>query len=74
METGSKDFPQNGFVDYILVKNIFGGTSKIGFKSCDQGREKFQGTSLDSTKNRLKKFIGNAKCALSTEKEKFLEL
>lgn len=47
METGSKDFPQNGFVDYILVKNIFGGTSKIGFKSCDQGREKFQGTSLD---------------------------
>lgn len=47
METGSKDFPQNGFVDYILVKNVFGGVSKIGFKSCDQGREKFQGTSLD---------------------------
>lgn len=47
MENGSKDFPQNGFVDYILVKNVFGGISKIGFKSCDQGREKFQGTSLD---------------------------
>ena len=26
---------------------MFGTTSKIGFKSCDQGREKFQGTSLD---------------------------
>lgn len=47
MEVGSKDFPENGVVDYILVKNVFGGISKIGFKSCDQGREKFQGTSLD---------------------------
>lgn len=47
MEAGSKDFPQNGFVDYVLIKNVFGGFSKIGFKSCDQGREKFQGTSLD---------------------------
>ena len=25
----------------------FGGVSTIGFKSCDQGREKFQGSSLD---------------------------
>ncbi len=47
MENGSKEFPQNGVVDYILIKNIFGGLSKIGFKSCDQGREKFQGTSLN---------------------------
>lgn len=47
MESGSKDFPKNGVVDYVLIKNVFGGTSKIGFKSCDQGREKFQGTSLD---------------------------
>ena len=26
---------------------MFGGVSVIGFKSCDQGREKFQGASLD---------------------------
>lgn len=47
MLSGRKDSYQNGVIDYILVKNIFGGISKIGFKSCDQGREKFQGTSLD---------------------------
>ncbi len=28
-------------------QNVFGGTSKVAFKSCDQGREKFQGASLD---------------------------
>ncbi|MEG1751462.1 MAG: terminase family protein [Clostridia bacterium] len=47
MQSGRKDFVEGGVVDYILVKNVFGSTSKIGFKSCDQGREKFQGTSLD---------------------------
>ena len=47
MISGRKDNYANGVIDYILVKNIFGSTSKIGFKSCDQGREKFQGTSLD---------------------------
>ena len=47
MLSGRKDSFQNGVIDYILVKNVFGTTSKIGFKSCDQGREKFQGTSLD---------------------------
>lgn len=47
MLSGRKDNYQNGVIDYILIKNIFGTTSKIGFKSCDQGREKFQGTSLD---------------------------
>lgn len=47
MDSGSKDYPENGVIDYILIKNIFGGISKIGFKSCDQGREKFQGASLD---------------------------
>ena len=36
-----------GIVDQIRVKNVFGGISVIGFKSCDQGREKFQGASLD---------------------------
>jgi len=47
MLSGRKDNFANGVIDYILVKNIFGTVSKIGFKSCDQGREKFQGTSLD---------------------------
>ncbi len=47
MSSGRKDSYKNGVIDYILVKNIFGTISKIGFKSCDQGREKFQGTSLD---------------------------
>lgn len=47
MTQGRKDNYKNGVIDYIIVKNIFGTTSKIGFKSCDQGREKFQGTSLD---------------------------
>ncbi len=47
MLSGRKDNYANGVIDYILIKNVFGSTSKIGFKSCDQGREKFQGTSLD---------------------------
>ena len=47
MLSGRKDSPENGVIDFIRVKNVFGGTSIIGFKSCDQGREKFQGTSLD---------------------------
>ncbi len=47
MLSGRKDNIANGIIDYILVKNVFGSLSKIGFKSCDQGREKFQGTSLD---------------------------
>ncbi len=47
MLEGKKGSPEYGVIDYIAVKNAFGGTSKIGFKSCDQGREKFQGASLD---------------------------
>ena len=47
MISGRKDNYYNGVIDYILIKNVFGTLSKIGFKSCDQGREKFQGTSLD---------------------------
>ena len=47
MLAGRKDSPQDGVIDFIRVKNVFGGVSVIGFKSCDQGREKFQGTSLD---------------------------
>ncbi len=47
MEKGSKGSPENGVIDFLVVKNSFGGTSRIYFKSCDQGREKFQGASLD---------------------------
>ncbi len=47
MLSGRKDSPQSGIIDQITIKNVFGGTSILGFKSCDQGREKFQGSSLD---------------------------
>lgn len=47
MQSGKKASPGFGVIDYILIKNVFGGLSRIGFKSCDQGREKFQGASLD---------------------------
>ena len=47
MADGKKDSPEYGVIDQIRVKNAFGGISVIGFKSCDQGREKFQGSSLD---------------------------
>lgn len=47
MASGRKGAPEYGIIDHIEVRNAFGGISVIGFKSCDQGREKFQGTSLD---------------------------
>lgn len=47
MISGSKSSPSFGVIDCIVIKNVFGGTSKISFKSCEAGREKFQGTSLD---------------------------
>lgn len=47
MLSGRRDSPELGIIDTVVIKNVFGGLSKIGFKSCDQGREKFQGTSLD---------------------------
>lgn len=47
MSSGRKNSIANGVIDYILIRNVFGTVSRIGFKSCDQGREKFQGTSLD---------------------------
>ena len=47
MLSGKKDNPSSGVIDKIYIKNVFGGISVLGFKSCDQGREKFQGTSLD---------------------------
>ena len=47
MVSGSKESPESGMIDFIVVKNALGGTSKIGFRNCEQGREKFQGASLD---------------------------
>ena len=47
MLSGRKDAPESGVIDFIRIKNVFGGSSVIGFKSCEQGREKFQGASLD---------------------------
>ncbi|MBD5632413.1 MAG: hypothetical protein HDP34_04210 [Clostridia bacterium] len=47
MLSGRKDSPSGGVIDQIKIKNVFGGISTLGFKSCDQGREKFQGSSLD---------------------------
>ena len=47
MVNGKKEFAENGVIDQIKVKNVFGGISVIGFRTCDQGREKFQGASLD---------------------------
>ncbi len=47
MLSGKKESPEYGVIDQIRIKNVFGGISTIGFKSCDQGREKFQGSSLD---------------------------
>lgn len=47
MLAGKSSNPEGGVIDYISVYNVFGTTSRIGFKSCESGREKFQGTSLD---------------------------
>ena len=47
MLSGRRDSPEDGVIDFIRVKNVCGESSVIGFKTCDQGREKFQGTSLD---------------------------
>lgn len=47
MTSGKRSSLDMGVIDTIVIRNVFGGVSRIGFKSCDQGREKFQGTSLD---------------------------
>ncbi len=47
MESGKSSSPQSGIIDTISVKNVFGGISTLCFKSCEMGREKFQGASLD---------------------------
>lgn len=47
MREGKKASYETGVVDSVLIKNVFGGTSSITFKSIEEGREKFQGASLD---------------------------
>ncbi len=47
MNQGKKSSPENGIIECIIVKNISGENSKIWFKSCEEGRDKFQGSSLD---------------------------
>ncbi len=37
----------NGALDYVEVRHVSGGVSRLGFKSYDQGREAFQGTEKD---------------------------
>lgn len=47
MQSGRKGSCEYGVIDYIMVRNVFGELSRIGFKSCEAGREKFQGASLN---------------------------
>jgi phage terminase large subunit-like protein len=37
----------NGALDFVDVRNAFGGVSRLGFKSYEQGRKAFQGTEKD---------------------------
>ena len=46
MRQGRKDDPQGGVIDSLYIRSVHGGVSVIGFKSCEMGRAKFQGTSL----------------------------
>lgn len=47
MSQGKKSSPETGIIECIIVKNKFGNLSRIWFKSCEEGRDKFQGASLD---------------------------
>jgi phage terminase large subunit-like protein len=47
MHEGRKGSPEHGVIDFMLVNNKHGTKSKITFKTCEQGREKFQGASVD---------------------------
>ena len=47
MDSGKASSPAGGVIDYIAVKNVFGSISTIGFKTCEAGRDKFAGASLD---------------------------
>ncbi len=47
MLEGNASSPEYGIIDYLLIRNDFGGLSRLGFKSCESSREKFQGADLD---------------------------
>lgn len=47
MQTGNASSPENGVIERIVVNNVSGEKSTIIFKSAEEGREKFQGASLD---------------------------
>lgn len=47
MVQGKKASPESGVIECISLYNDLGGTGRIWFKSCEEGREKFQGSSLD---------------------------
>ena len=47
MREGRADNLAGGVIDMIEIESLCGGVSTIGFKTCAQGREKFQGVSLD---------------------------
>jgi hypothetical protein len=51
MQIGSRERASRGIIDFIVVTKTGGqgqtAESRIGFKNCEQGREKFQGTALD---------------------------
>ena len=42
MISGKSQSPEHGVIDFISING-----SRIGFKNCEQGREKFQGVKLD---------------------------
>ena len=72
MISGSRGSPEYGIIDQIRIKNVFGGISVIGFKSCDlnwylkaatRAEKNFRAAlsiSCGSTKNRPKIFITSA--------------
>ena len=47
MSSGSADSPEQGVIDTIYIRSALGGVSQLTFKTYEQGREKFQGASLD---------------------------
>ena len=47
MQSGTKGSPKRGVIDFITVTRKDGTESRIGFKNCEQGCEKFQGAKLD---------------------------
>lgn len=47
MKKGRADSPESGCIDFMRIRHESGGESVISFKSCDQGRARFQGAALN---------------------------